>query len=157
MLSVPEGRAANQPLAVTTFRPPIGASLPGAFVNLATIGSAAGVGAGPRCGHRVARQLLQPRLLFRGRCGVDARVARRAELRRQRPVVLARVLAGPRGDLGGEQVRHEPVLVRRPHGPVAPQERRTRALLAAEADRPAGGPLDEPLEPDRPPDEPPPE
>jgi len=39
MLYVPEGRAANQPLAATTFRPPIGASLPGAFVSLATIDS----------------------------------------------------------------------------------------------------------------------
>jgi hypothetical protein len=45
MSSVPEGRAANQPLAATTFRPPIGASLPGAFVSLATIGSPASVGA----------------------------------------------------------------------------------------------------------------
>ena len=41
MLSVPEGRAANQPLAVTTFRPPMGASLPGARVSLAVMGSPA--------------------------------------------------------------------------------------------------------------------
>ena len=41
MLSVPEGRAANQPLAVTTFKPPIGALLPGALVSLAMIGSPA--------------------------------------------------------------------------------------------------------------------
>ena len=41
MFSVPEGRAANQPLAATTFRPPIGASLPGARVSLAVIGSPA--------------------------------------------------------------------------------------------------------------------
>ena len=33
--SVPEGRAANQPLSATTFRPPIGALLPGALVSLA--------------------------------------------------------------------------------------------------------------------------
>ena len=45
MFSVPEGRAANQPLAVTTFRPPIGASLPGARVSLAVIGSPASVDA----------------------------------------------------------------------------------------------------------------
>jgi hypothetical protein len=30
MLSVPEGRAANQPLFAITLNPPIGASLPGA-------------------------------------------------------------------------------------------------------------------------------
>ena len=41
MSSVPEGRAANQPLAATTFRPPMGASLPGAVVSLAVIGSPA--------------------------------------------------------------------------------------------------------------------
>jgi hypothetical protein len=38
---VPDGRAANQPFSVTTFRPPIGASLPGARVSLAVIGSPA--------------------------------------------------------------------------------------------------------------------
>ena len=38
MFSVPEGRAANQPLAVTTFSPPTGALLPGARVSLAAIG-----------------------------------------------------------------------------------------------------------------------
>src|SRR5271156_1701866 len=41
MFSVPEGRAANQPLVETTFRPPIGAWFPGALVNLAVIGSPA--------------------------------------------------------------------------------------------------------------------
>ena len=41
MFSVPEGRAANQPLAVTTFSPPIGALFPGARVSLAVIGSPA--------------------------------------------------------------------------------------------------------------------
>ena len=36
-------RAANQPLAATTFRPPIGALLPGARVSFAVIGSPARV------------------------------------------------------------------------------------------------------------------
>jgi hypothetical protein len=45
MFSVPEGRAANQPLAATTFSPPIGASLPGARVSLLVIGSPASVAA----------------------------------------------------------------------------------------------------------------
>ena len=43
MFSVPDGRAANQPLAVTIFRPPIGAPLPGALVSRAMIGSPASV------------------------------------------------------------------------------------------------------------------
>ena len=41
MCSVPEGRAANQPLRVTTLSPPIGASLPGARVSFEMIGSPA--------------------------------------------------------------------------------------------------------------------
>ena len=41
MFSVPEGRAANQPLPATTFNPPIGALLAGARVSLAMIGSPA--------------------------------------------------------------------------------------------------------------------
>ena len=41
MFSVPEGRAANQPLAAMTFKPPMGALLPGALVSLAVMGSPA--------------------------------------------------------------------------------------------------------------------
>ena len=76
MFSVPEGRAANQPLSVTTFSPPIGAPLPGAEVSLAVIGSPARVSVADRFG----RQLLQPRLLLRRRRRIDARVVWRAEL-----------------------------------------------------------------------------
>ena len=43
-LSVPDGRAANQPFAVTTFSPPMGAPLPGAVVSVATIFSPGEVG-----------------------------------------------------------------------------------------------------------------
>ena len=39
MFSVPEGRAANQLFSVTTLMPPIGASLPGAFVRIAVMSS----------------------------------------------------------------------------------------------------------------------
>ena len=41
MFSVPEGRAANHPLAAVTFSPPMGASSPGARVSLALIGAPA--------------------------------------------------------------------------------------------------------------------
>ena len=37
MFSVPDGRAANHPFCVTTFRPPMLALLPGALVSLAVI------------------------------------------------------------------------------------------------------------------------
>ena len=43
MFSVPDGRAANQPFADVTFKPPMAALLPGAFVSLAVIGSPANV------------------------------------------------------------------------------------------------------------------
>ena len=45
MFSVPEGRAANQPLWVAIFKPPIAALLPGARVSLFVIGSPARVDA----------------------------------------------------------------------------------------------------------------
>ena len=38
---MPDGRAANQAFSVVTLRPPIGASLPGAVVSFAVIGSPA--------------------------------------------------------------------------------------------------------------------
>ena len=41
MFSVPDGRAANQPVRATTFSPPIGAPSPGALVSLAVIASPA--------------------------------------------------------------------------------------------------------------------
>ena len=44
MFSVPEGRAANQPLSATTLRPPMGALLPGAVVSFLRMGSPASCG-----------------------------------------------------------------------------------------------------------------
>ena len=38
---MPDGRAANHAFSVVTLSPPIGASLPGAFVSFAVIGSPA--------------------------------------------------------------------------------------------------------------------
>ena len=89
MFSVPDGRAANQPLAVTTFSPPMAASLPGARVSLAVIGSPASSLAVTASGD----SFFSSRLLLRRRRRVDPRVVRRPELRRQLAVVLARVLA----------------------------------------------------------------
>ena len=65
------------------------------------------------------------------------------------PVGLSGILAGARGDLRGEEVEDDAVLVRGPHRPVEAQERGAGALLAAEADRAVDEPVDEPLEPDR--------
>jgi len=41
MSSVPDGRTANQPFLAATFKPPMGALLPGALVSLVVIGSPA--------------------------------------------------------------------------------------------------------------------
>ena len=95
---------------------------------------------------RLRRQLRQPGLLLRRRRRVDARVVRRAELRRELTIVLARILARARGDLGGEEIHDETVLVGGPDGAVVTEEARPRALLAAEAARSVEQPGDEPLE-----------
>jgi hypothetical protein len=144
MFSVPDGRAANQPLAVDTFSPPMAASLPGALVSLAVIGSPASVDAADRSGDSL------PSFAFCS--GVAGRRCACSTARRTRPrvpVVLAGVLAGDGGDLGGEQVHDQAVLVGRPHGAVAAQEARAGAFLAAEAERAVEQPGGEPLEADR--------
>src|SRR5262245_4729925 len=72
--------------------------------------------------HVVCRELSQPRLLL-GRGGrVDARVVRRAELRRQTRAVPAGSLAGARGIPGGRQAHDRAVFVGGPAGPAVPQE-----------------------------------
>ena len=55
MCSVPEGRAANELPAATTFRLPMGALSPGARVSLAVIGSPASVDALTAWGKSLAR------------------------------------------------------------------------------------------------------
>ena len=95
------------------------------------------------------RQLQKPRLLFRGRRGVQARVERHAELLRQFPIVLTRVFACSGGDLGRQQVHDGAVLVGRPHTPVVPQETGSGTFLAAKANRALEQTRREPLEADR--------
>ncbi len=145
MFSVPEGRAANQPLWATTLSPPIGR----------VVARSAGQLGGDRLAGQVGCldvgwiELLEAGLLLGGRRGVDPRVVRRAELRGQLAVVLARVLARAGEDLRGQQVEDRAVLIGRPDGAVAPQEAGAGALLAAEAERPVEQPVREPLEADR--------
>ena len=126
---MPEGRAANQPLAATTFNPPIGASLPGARVSFAVIGSPASSVAVTASGESFLRRFF---LLGRGR-GVDAGVIRRAERGRQLLVMDAGILTGACRDFRREQAEDEAVLVRAPDRAVTPQETGAGAFLAAEA------------------------
>ena len=53
---MPDGRAANQPLAAVTFSPPIGALLPGAVVSFARIGSPARLDADTASGESFSRR-----------------------------------------------------------------------------------------------------
>ena len=62
-------------------------------------------------------------------------------------VCFARVPLGLRGDFGGKQTENDPVLVGRPDRSVSPEERRSGALLAGEAERAADQAIDEPFEP----------
>ena len=66
---MPDGRAANQPLAATTLRPPMAASLPGARVSRAVIGSPASSGAVTASGDSFAS-----RAFCAGVAGVSIRV-----------------------------------------------------------------------------------
>src|SRR5262249_261744 len=83
--------------------------------------------------HRLRREALKSRFLLGRRRGVDPRIICRAEFGRQRVIMLPRVLAGPCGDLGREQVHDRAVLVGRPYTAVLPQEARPGAFLAAKA------------------------
>ena len=125
--------------------PPIGALLPGARVSLAVIGSPARSDALTSAGSSFCSRAFCSGVAG----GVDPRVVRRAELRGQLAVVLARIFAGAGEDLGGQQVEDRAVLVGRPDGAVAPQEAGAGALLAAEAERAVEQPGREPLEADR--------
>src|SRR5205085_8565490 len=101
-----------------------------------------------RGAHRLGRELAQRRLLG-GRGGrVDARVVRRPEPFAQALVVDAGILAGDGGDLPGEQVQDDAVLVGGPGAAVAAQEAGAGALLAAEAQAAVAQTGDEPLEAD---------
>src|SRR5215471_15358215 len=97
----------------------------------------------------VGREPGQGRLLLPAGRGVDPGVGGVAELGGERAVVPAGRAVGDRGDLGREQGQDDAVLVGRPHPPVAAQERRTGALLAAEGDAAVEQAGHEPLEPDR--------
>ena len=97
---MPDGRAANQPDSVTTFRPPIGAPLPGAVVSIAVIGS-------PASWSAVTGQT--PSQLYGGLTGrygapVYARVD--APASREQKAALARLSAEqvPTSELAGEKI-----------------------------------------------------
>src|SRR5512143_757235 len=76
---------------------------------------------------------------------LDAVVERLAELEREIAVDLAGIAVQPGHDLRREQRRDDSVLVRRPHAAVQANERRARALFAAEAERAVEQAAHEPL------------
>src|ERR1019366_2598532 len=91
-------------------------------------------------------KLLELGLLRWGRWLVDTRVDRRAVGLRDLGVVLSRILAGTRGDLGCQQSQDDAVLVRGPSAAVHAKEAGTGAFFAAKAKAAVLKAADEPLE-----------
>src|SRR6185312_6850958 len=122
-------------------------------------GGAVAGSAGQLGDDRIARQrrrldrrrveLLERRLLARRGRRVDARVVRRPELGAQVLVVLPGIAPGDGGDLGGQQIQNDAVLVGRVDAAVPAQEAGAGALLAAEAEAAVDETAHEPLEADR--------
>ena len=117
----------------------------GARVSLAMMGSPASSLAVTASGESFCSRAF---CVGRGR-GIDARVVRRAEFRGELLIMVARILAGARGDLRRQQGQDRSVLVGRPDGAVLPQEAGPGALFAAEAERAVEQPGRKPLEPHR--------
>jgi hypothetical protein len=107
MFSVPEGRAANHPLAETTFRPPIGASISRSTREFARDRFAGQFGGCYGFGRKLLELVL---LLGRGR-GVNASVVRCPELGGQFLVVHPGILSSTRCDFRGEQAEDETVFI----------------------------------------------
>ena len=76
MLSVPDGRAANQPISLASLRPPIAAPLPGARVSLAKIGSPASVDAPATPAEKSKLKALAPEAVKADRLAGDPIVAK---------------------------------------------------------------------------------
>ena len=94
----------------------------------------------------VRREVQQGLLLGCVRGGVEALVYRCAEFGFEGLVVFAGVLAGDRGDLRGEQIQEDAVLIGGPYGPVGAQEGGARAFFAAEAEGTGEQAVHEPFE-----------
>ena len=119
--------------------------MPGAWVRMVWIFSPARSVSRTCCGE----SLSSSRLLLRGGRRLNAVVDRLTELAREFAVDLAGIAAHPCRDLRREQSRDDSVLVRRPDAAIQTDERRARALFAAEAKRAVEQAVHEPLEADR--------
>ena len=151
---MPDGRAANQPLAATTLSPPIGAPLPGARVSTLDDRLAGQLG-GP---HVLGRQPLEQLLLLRRGARVDAAVDGLAQPLGELAVQLARVLAERGRQLGGQQSTAGCRPCR--STTALPSRRRNDAPALSSppnASEPSSRPGHEPLEADRHLDQRPPE
>ena len=102
-------------------------------------------------------QLAEQGFFVRGGGRVGALVDRLAVLAHEVAVQLAGVLPEARRDLGGQKAQGQAVLVGRPAGAVAAEERGPGALLSSEAELSREQPGHEPFEPHRHLEEPAPE
>src|SRR5687767_1417791 len=87
-----------------------------------------------RGGDSVRGELLERGFLLGRRGGVDPGVMRGAERSREVEKVFTGLLAGARGDLGGEEAEDQAVLVGGPYCAVVPQEARPGTFFASEAE-----------------------
>ena len=127
-----EGRAANQPVPLTTFKPPMGALFPGARVKFGGDGVA-----DESVDAVTASEVSLPELcLLLGRCrSINARVVRRTKLRAKLAIVLSRIFAGSGGDFCRQQIHYRTVFVGGPNGAIAPQETRSGTFFSAKTTR----------------------
>ena len=128
MFSVPEGRAANQPLVETTFSPPIGASFPGARVSFAVIGSPASSVAVTASG-----ESFLSRFFCSGVAAASMGYRMAFPIRRSFPGSACQGFSCTSRDFRCKQAEDDAVLVGAPHRAIVPQEAGARAFLAAEA------------------------
>ena len=98
---MPEGRAANQPFSVVTLMPPNDCAVAGRGGQRRLTGSPASSFIASCSGESAFSRFF----LRDGRGRVDPLVERHAEFVGEAIEQLAGVLAGSRGDLGGEQAR----------------------------------------------------
>ena len=125
-------RTGSEPTGrVTTFTPSSAAPLPGAWLS---IGGDRLAGQGFRT-HLLGGQPLRICFWALRRRRIDPLERGIAELTRQVPIQIARIAAGARRHLRGQQTGDDAVLVGAPCSAIELQERGAGALLAAETER----------------------
>ena len=145
MSSVPDGCAANHPFLATTFNPPMGASLPGAWLKNSLNGFA-----GQLCKpYLVAREPRQQLFLLRGGGRFIAIVETLTELACQLTIEFACIATRCARSFPPRATPGPCRFIRRPHAAIQTNERRTRVLLSGKTKRAVEQPIHKPFEANR--------